>query len=227
VRTIAHGTVIGVALNHRRQLARMEALLHEPPYGVPPRTPVLFIKPENTLNDHGGLVPVPAGAAFIQPGPSLAVVIGSMARRVDRKSAMDFVKGYTLFNDFSLPEADYFRPPIRTKCFDGSGVLGSVLVSRVELPDPDDVTLRLSVNGELRQEFSTGDLVRGTAELLAAISSFLTLRENDVIATGFPPERIDVRAGDRVTIAADDIGSLENRVVGEQDFPAAHGDRGR
>jgi 5-oxopent-3-ene-1,2,5-tricarboxylate decarboxylase/2-hydroxyhepta-2,4-diene-1,7-dioate isomerase len=200
--------VIGVSLNFRSHLEELR-------FGEPPKTPVLFLKPENCITGHLSPVPQPAGVAAIQPGPALAVVIGEAGRRMRAEDALSIVKGYTLFNDFALPEESYFRPPVRTKCFDSSGPLGPSVIERRDLPDPHDVTLQTWVNGELRQEGSTRELVRRIPELVAAITSFMTLRENDVIATGFPPGRVDVRAGDTVTISAVGLLELTNPVVAE------------
>lgn len=203
-----HGTVIGVALNFRSHLEGLH-------FDEPPETPALFLKPENCITGHLSPVPYPAGVESIQPGPALAVVIGKTARRVRAEDAFSIVKGYTLFNDFTLPEESYFRPPVRTKCFDCFGPLGPIVIGRRDVADPHDVTLRTWVNGELRQEGSTRELVFKIPELVEAITSFMTLREDDVIATGFPPGRVDVRAGDTVTISAEGLFELTNPVVAE------------
>lgn len=204
-----HGTVFGVALNFAAEVKEL---------AEPPKSPVLFIKPENTITGHGALVQHPDGVAAIQPGPALAFVMGKRARRVSRDDAFDYIRGYTLFNDFSLPETSYFRPPVRAKCFDTFGPLGPCVVARGQLAHPHDVTLRTWVNGVKVQEASTRDLVWRIPELIESISSFLTLEENDVIATGFPPGRVDVRAGDTVTVEAAGIGELTSYVVTEREY---------
>ena len=201
--------IIGVALNFASEISGL---------ADPPKAPVLFIKPENTLTSHLSPVLHPDGVPAIQPGPSLAVVIGRRARRVDRRDAFDFVKGYTLFNDFSLKETSHFRPPVRTKCFDSFGPLGPTVVSRSAIRDPHDVTLRCRVNGELRQEGTTRDLVWRIPELIELITSFMTLEEDDAIATGVPPGRVDVVAGDVVTIEAVGLLELTNSVVTESEY---------
>jgi len=201
--------VIGVALNFASEISGL---------AEPPKTPVLYIKPANTLTSHLSPVLHPDGIPAIQPGPSLAVVMARRARRVDRREAFDFVKGYTLFNDFSLKETSHFRPPVRTKCFDSFGPLGPAVISRDRVADPHDVTLRCRVNGELRQQGTTRDLVWKIPELIEHITTFLTLEEDDAIAVGVPPGRVDVVAGDRVTVEADELGSLTSQVVTELEF---------
>ncbi|MGH8246260.1 MAG: fumarylacetoacetate hydrolase family protein [Gammaproteobacteria bacterium] len=218
-----HGVVIGVALNHAAHVSQLAAAFRAAPYQEPPRTPVLFIKPENTITGHAAMVQVPDGVPAVQPGPSLAVVIGRTARRVRFEDAFSLVKGYTIFNDFSLPELNYYRPPVRTKCFDSFGPLGPYVVDMEDLPDPRDVTLRTHVNGELRQEWRTRELLRSIPELIESISAFMTLHEDDVIATGFAPERTNVVAGDIVVVEVSGIGSLASRIVTEGEYYAGAG----
>jgi 5-oxopent-3-ene-1,2,5-tricarboxylate decarboxylase/2-hydroxyhepta-2,4-diene-1,7-dioate isomerase len=203
--------IIGVALNFASEIAGL---------AEPPRNPVLFLKPENTLTGHLRPVPHPEGVPAIQPGPSLAVVLSRRASRVRRGDAFDYVQGYTLFNDFSLKETSTFRPPVRAKCFDAFGSLGR-LVSRDAVSDPLDVELRCRVNGEIRQEGTTRELVWKIPELLEHVTSFMTLSEGDVIAIGVPPGRVDVVAGDTVTIEAVGLLELTNPVVTEREFREA------
>ena len=201
--------VIGVALNFASEISGLVG---------PPKTPVLYVKPANTLTSHLSPVLHPDGIAAIQPGPSLAVVMARRARRVDRSEAFGCVKGYTLLNDFSLKETSHFRPPVRTKCFDSFGPLGPAVVPGDRVSDPHDVTLRCRVNGELRQEGTTRDLVWKIPELIEAVTSFMTLEEGDAIATGVPPGRVDVVAGDVVTIEAVGLLELTNPVVTEAEY---------
>ena len=200
--------VIGVALNFASEISGL---------ADPPKAPVLYIKPENTLTSHLASVLHPDGVAAIQPGPSLAVVMARRARRVARSDAFEYVKGYTLFNDFSLRESSHFRPPVRTKCFDSFGPLGPAVVSRDKVTDPHDVTLRCLVNGELRQEGTTRDLVWKIPELIELVTSFMTLEEDDAIATGVPPGRVDVVAGDLVRVEAVGL-ELTNSIVTESEY---------
>jgi len=208
-----HGMVIGVALNLRAQLERLDAVLHDKPYGHPPRTPVLFIKPENTLNAHRAPVPLPPDASVIQPGAALGVIIGRRAQRVPAREAMSYIKAYTLFNDFSLPESSWFRPPVVTKCFDGSGCLGPLHVAAAQVPDPGTLELRTFINGELRQRVSLDDLAWVIPALIEFVTGFMTLNENDVLFTGLPAERVDARAGDEVAVECEGLGRLCNRII--------------
>jgi 5-oxopent-3-ene-1,2,5-tricarboxylate decarboxylase/2-hydroxyhepta-2,4-diene-1,7-dioate isomerase len=211
--TPPHGMVIGAALNLRAQLAELDAVFNAPPYHAPPRAPVLFIKPENTLIAHRAPVLMPPGAVAIQPGAALAVIIGRRARCVSRTGALAVVKGYSLFNDFSLPERDWFRPPVAAKCFDGAGCLGPFRTDAGRVPDPGALELRTLINGELRQRTALNGLYRDIPALIEAVTDFMTLNEDDILFTGLPAARIDVGPGDEVAVEADGLGRLVNRIV--------------
>ncbi len=214
----AHGMVICAALNYRTHLAQLNARFQEAPYAKPPQNPVLFVKPENTLTGHCRAVQVPDGVPAIQPGPALALVIGRMAQGVKADEAMAFIKGYTLFNDFSLPEESFFRPPVRDKCFDSAGPLGPLVVSVDEAPDPTDLEVRLFLNGELKQSGRTSDLVWSIPSLMESITGFMTLREDDILVTGFPAGRVDAVVGDSVEVEVEGVGRLESRLVSEREY---------
>jgi len=214
------GTVVCAALNFRSHVDALGDLFRRPPHGEPPRTPVLFIKPANTLNAHWGRVQQPEGTEAIQPGPALAAVIGRTARRLAPEDVRHVIAGYTLFNDFSLPEDSYFRPPVRSKCIDSFGPLGPWVVPQERLGDPGKVGLRTLVDGEVRQEGSTEELIFDIPRLLASITEFMTLRAGDVVVTGFPGGRVGVTAGMTVSVEADGIGRLTNPVVSAAEFEA-------
>jgi len=207
------GTVYGVALNDRKLLEQRMAEFAAPPYQKPPEKPVLFIKTPNTLNWQGGQVALPCGER-LQPGPTLGVVMGRDASRVTTANALDFVAGYVIANEFSLPEDSYYRPAVKSKCRDGFCALGH-MVAAAELPQPGQLGIRLYVNGELRQSGSTGDWVRPLGQLLEEITEFMTLYAGDVLLTGTPAGRVDVQAGDNVTVEIDGLGQLTNTIVSE------------
>lgn len=208
-----HGMVIGCALNLESQLARFDGVFRAQPYVEPPRTPVLFIKPENTINAHRGPVPLPPGAAVIQPGAALGIVFGRRASRVTAADAMKFVKGYTLVNDFSLPEDSFFRPPVVTKCFDGAGALGPYRVDAARIPAPEKLELRTFVNGALRQRTALAGLAWSIPALIESVTGFMTLNDDDILFTGLPDTRVDAGAGDEVAVEADGLGRLVNRII--------------
>jgi len=207
------GTVYGVALNDRKLLEQRLPEFTAPPYQQPPQKPVLFIKTPNTLNKHGGHVVQPRSER-LQPGPTLGVVIGRDASRVSAVNALEHVAGYVVANEFSLPEDSYYRPAVKAKCRDGFCALGH-MVAATEVPQPDQLGIRLYVNGELRQNGSTADWARSLPQLLEEITEFMTLYAGDVLLTGTPAGRVDVQAGDTVTVEIDGLEQLTNTIVAE------------
>ncbi|GAB7532056.1 fumarylacetoacetate hydrolase family protein [Pseudomonas sp. 3A(2025)] len=213
---VANGTLFGVALNYQGLLEQRLAEFAQAPYQKPPVKPVLFIKTPNTRNSHDGAVVYPAGIERLQPGPALGVVIGKSASRVSEADALAHVAGYVIVNEFSLPEDSYYRPAVKAKCRDGFCALGPELVPADQVQDPGQLTLKLFVNDELRQENSTANWVRNVQQLIAEISEFMTLHEGDVLITGTPEGRVDVVPGDRVTVEITGLGRLSNRIVAEE-----------
>lgn len=213
--------VICVALNYIGHVEQVEHQFDKPPYLEAPKTPVLFIKPRNTITRHAAKVLYPDAAPAVLAGPSLAVVIGKQACRVSEVNAMDYILGYTLFNDLSLPELGYFRPAVSSKCYDSFGPLGPAIVEKEAIEDPHNLAIRTYVNGALRQEGHTDELIWSIPALLAFISSFKTLYPGEVIATGVPGGRVEVKVGDEVSIEIEGVGCLSNTLVSEKDYYCA------
>lgn len=182
-----------------------------------PSEPAIFWKPNTTLLPHGGSVIYPRGAEFMHYEVELAVVIGRDARRVRAKDAMDYVGGYTVGNDIVVRDyvTNTFRPPLRGKGWDTFGPLGPYLVTPDEIRDPHDLRLTAHVNGELRQEGSTRDMIFSIPELIEHISRFMTLQRHDVIWTGTPKGISHVHPGDRMRLEVEGLGVLENDIVEE------------
>ncbi|UXV17816.1 fumarylacetoacetate hydrolase family protein [Pseudomonas fluorescens] len=211
---VASGTLFGVALNYQGLLDQHLAAFQQAPYQQPPSKPVLFIKTPNTRNEHDGVVVFPQGER-LQPGPALGVVIGQRTSRVSLENAMAHVAGYVVVNEFSLPEDSYYRPAVKAKCRDGFCAFGPDWVARDQVTNPNQLSLRLFVNGELRQQNSTANWVRDIAQLIAEISEFMTLHPGDVLITGTPEGRVDVQPGDRVEVEISGVGRLANTVQAE------------
>lgn len=212
---LAGGTLFGVALNYQGLLRNHLESFTQPPYQKPPVKPVLFIKTPNTRNADGQPVVYPKGVERLQPGPALGVVIGKSASRVSLENAMQHVAGYTIVNEFSLPEDSYYRPAVKAKCRDGFCPLGPELVPADQVGDPHALSLKLFVNGELVQENSTANFVRSIPQLIVELSEFMTLHAGDVLITGTPEGRVDVRPGDRVEVDISGLGRLSNTIVAE------------
>jgi len=208
------GTVFGIALNDRALLESHLDSFNQSPYDKPPAKPVLFIKTPNTRNGHLGSVARPTGER-LQPGPSLGVVIGKAASRVSEADALAHVAGYTVVNEFSLPEDSYYRPAVKAKCRDGFCPIGPWVTDATEVGDPSGLGVRLTVNGELKQEGNTANFVRPVARLIAELSEFMTLHEGDLLIAGVPAGRVDVQPGDEVAVEIDKVGTLVSLVTEE------------
>src|SRR5271165_4199040 len=130
------GVVYGTLLNHRSALHELGPKAAQPPYNAPPRAPVLYIKPRNTLAASGDAVEIPAGTSELEAGPCLGLVLGQTACRVPEAEALRHVAGYLIVNDVSVPHDTFYRPSIRFKARDGFCPLGPAVVPRDAI-DPD------------------------------------------------------------------------------------------
>jgi 5-oxopent-3-ene-1,2,5-tricarboxylate decarboxylase/2-hydroxyhepta-2,4-diene-1,7-dioate isomerase len=104
------GAIYGTLLNDSAELAALRSAMYAPPYKAPPKAPILYVKPRNTLCGHGSPVVVPNDTVGVQVGGSLGIVIGRTACRVSRSDALDFVAGYTIVADMSVPHDLVYRP---------------------------------------------------------------------------------------------------------------------
>lgn len=209
------GAVYGVLFNFPQTLAALGDAVHASPYLAPPRAPVLYVKPINTWIGAGMPIPLPADVEAVRVGATLGVVIGRTATRVTEARAFDFVAGYTVINDVSVPHDSFHRPPLRHNCRDGFCPIGPWIVPRDAVADPAALTLRAYVNGELRQQNTTAVLVRSIPRLLRDVTEFMTLAAGDVLMIGVPENPPLARAGDRVAVEVEGVGRLENPVVAE------------
>ncbi|PLR39683.1 4-hydroxyphenylacetate degradation protein [Chimaeribacter californicus] len=198
-------SVFAVALNHRSQTEAWHDRFHQSPYQTPPKTPVWFIKPRNTHRRDGDTIALPSRQQTFSGG-TLAVIIGQTARKVAAADAAAFIQGYALANDLSLAEESFYRPAIKAKCRDGFCPIGEP----APLKDISALEIITEVNGVGKQRWSTADLHRNAAELIAALSDFATLQAGDVILLGTPQQRIEVNPGDEVVIRAAGLPPLHN-----------------
>lgn len=211
---ISSGTIYGVALNYQGLLAAHLAEFEHPPYQQPPIKPVLFIKTPNTYNAHLGNIVFPKGVERIQAGPSLAFIMGKDASRVSKEKAMDYVTGFTVVNEVSLPEDSYYRPAVKAKCRDTFCPSGPYYIDTHDI-DPSNLAITVKVNGEVRQQNSTSQWVRTIEQLIEELSDYMTLKAGDMILTGTPEGRTDITIGDTVDITLAGIGTLTNTVIAE------------
>lgn len=181
----------------------------------PPSEPLLFLKGANSFAGQGAAVARPADVRHMHYECELVAVIGREARRVSRAQALDHVLGYTIANDYALRDylENFYRPNLRVKNRDGCTPIGPWLVPAEAIGDPQALRLRSSVNGALKQDGSTRDMVFGVAELIEYLSGFMTLAPGDLILTGTPDGVVDCPVGSQVCCEIDGLGRLHSTIV--------------
>jgi 2-keto-4-pentenoate hydratase/2-oxohepta-3-ene-1,7-dioic acid hydratase in catechol pathway len=183
--------------------------------------PVVFSKFKSALVGDGEPIVIPAAApSMIDWEGELAVVIGRVCARVPASDALSYVAGYTVFNDVSARDLQMASPQwLMGKSFDTSGPCGPAIVTADEVPDPQDLQLVTTVNGEVMQQTTTALMIAPVARLIEYISSLITLVPGDIIATGTPAgvgfardPKVFLGDGDSVTVAIDGVGELTSPV---------------
>jgi len=208
--------IVCIGLNYRRHAEETGAQV--------PDAPILFSKFSNSLAACGDEIPLPDVAELYDYEAELGVVIGRPARNVGEAHALDYVWGYCNCNDVSARDLQFRSTQwLLGKSLDRFLPLGPNLVSADEVGDPQRLRVQCSVNGSLRQDSNTADMVFGVAELVSYISRHMTLEPGDVIATGTPPgvgfarkPPVWMQPGDKVEVEIEGLGVLAN-VVGASD----------
>lgn len=207
---------LAIGLNYRQHAA-------EANMPVPTEAPIFF-KAITSLSGPNDPVVLPMQSEATDWEIELAVVIGKTARRVPEADALGYVAGYTVANDVSERDWQLKRNGqwSKGKSFDTFTPLGPWVVTRDEVPDPQVLSLELSVNGQRRQHSNTSDMIFSVAQLVAYCSTFMTLLPGDVIVTGTPqgvglgmqPPQF-LRPGDTMHLAISGLGTQTLPVVAE------------
>jgi 2-keto-4-pentenoate hydratase/2-oxohepta-3-ene-1,7-dioic acid hydratase in catechol pathway len=177
-----------------------------------------FLKPTSSIIGPGGTLVLPKVSKDVDFECELCAVIGTTARRVREENALDHVFGYTICWDFSQRDPwGRGRQNTRNirKGFDTFTGLGPWIVTRDEVPDPQDLAIRVEQNGTLQMEAHTSDMICGVREHVRFLSGVLTLRPGDLITTGTPAGVRKLRHGDRLKGSIERIGEMEVDVRGE------------
>ena len=206
--------ILAIGLNYADHAAETGSKL-------PPEA-LLFTKAITCLTGPGDPVMLPKGSEQTDWEVELAVIIGAKAQYVPEARSLDFVAGYSIMDDIS--ERDYQRNRggqfVKGKSADTFGPLGPWLVTKDEIPDPQNLKLWHDVNGERRQNSSTAEMIFGVAHLVSYLSRFLTLMPGDVISTGTPagvgigmkPPQF-LKAGDELRLGIEGLGEQRHTVV--------------
>ena len=175
------GKFIGIGLNYADHAAETGAAI--------PKEPVVFNKWVTCISGCNDDIQIPAGSIKTDWEVELGVVIGQTARRVSETEALNHVAGYCVVNDVSEREYQIERGPTwdKGKGFDSFGPIGPWLVTKDEVPDPQNLQLWLEIDGVRRQSGTTKTMVFSVATLVSYLSRIMTLHPGDVIATGTPP----------------------------------------
>ena len=190
-----------------------------------PEHPIVFMKATSAINGPFDDVVLPRGSQHTDWEIELGVVIGETAKYVDAKDALSHVAGYCVVNDVSerFYQTKLTGQWTKGKSCDTFGPIGPWLVTADEIADPQNLVMTMDVNGERMQTGNTSDMIFTVVEIIAHLSSLMTLHPGDVIATGTPPgvgsgkkpEAIFLRAGDRMAGSVEGLGRQEQTVVSD------------
>lgn len=195
--------IVGIGVNYRAHAAEMGNKL--------PEEPLMFLKPRSAMIASGEPIERPGGYERVDYEGELGVVIGQRARRVARERALDVVMGLVCVNDVSVRELQK-RDGLwaRAKGFDTFCPIGPRIVAGL---DPSRLAIKTRLNGVVKQDSSTADLIFDVPTLIAFVTSHMTLEVGDVITTGTPSGVGNMNPGDEVEVEIEGIGILKNPVI--------------
>jgi 2-keto-4-pentenoate hydratase/2-oxohepta-3-ene-1,7-dioic acid hydratase in catechol pathway len=205
--------IICIGLNYKRHASETGMAV--------PESPVVFSKFNNALAGTGEPIPLPSNAIQYDYEVELGVVIGKTARYVGVAEALDTVFGYFTANDMSVRDLQFRTSQwLLGKTPDKFFPTAPYLVTADEVADPQNLGLSCQVNGVLRQNSNTADMIFSVAECISYISQYMTLKPGDVISTGTPEgvvlgmaEKNWLKPGDEVTVEVEGLGKCTNRMV--------------
>jgi acylpyruvate hydrolase len=208
--------VICLGLNYRAHAA--EAGMAVPEY------PVLFHKVAGSLIGHNQPIVVPRISSKIDYEGELAIIIGRRGKYIAEDEALFYVAGYTVANDVSARDLQFRTSQWTTgKMLDTFGPLGPALVTRDEVADPNALSIKTTLNGQVMQDGNTADMIFRVPFIVSYISEIVTLEPGDVILTGTPPgigntrtPQVFMKPGDTITVEIEGLGKLTNPLVGEE-----------
>ncbi|BFT75495.1 fumarylacetoacetate hydrolase family protein [Paenibacillus sp. P36] len=211
------GKIICVGLNYRKHAEETNAPI--------PQYPILFNKFNNTLTGHGHEIALPRVTKEVDYEAELVIVIGKQAKYISKEEALEHVYGYCCVNDLSARDLQMRTAQwLLGKSCDDFSPLGPYLVTADEVGNPNDLKISTTVNGKVRQNSNTADMIFHCDEIVSYISQHMTLYPGDIILTGTPEgvvlgdpvdQRVYLKDGDVVTISIENLGSLTNRMVSE------------
>jgi 2-keto-4-pentenoate hydratase/2-oxohepta-3-ene-1,7-dioic acid hydratase in catechol pathway len=190
--------------------------------GVVSDEPAIFMKPRTAIIGSGQLIVKPSFVKQLDYEAELAIIIGKKGKDIPVSEAKDYIFGYSAFNDVSARDLQFKdKQWTRGKSFDTFAPIGPCITTIEQIENPNNLRIRTRVNGELRQNSTTRNMVLNVYEAIHYLSRVMTLEPSDVIATGTPsgvgyfmkPEPKFLSLGDMVEVEIEGIGILRNRVV--------------
>lgn len=207
------GKIICIGLNYRDHAAESGMEI--------PKSPVIFSKFSSCAIGPNAPIVIPNGSTQSDYEAELAFVIGRKARNVSRDNALDYVFGYTNFNDVSARDFQFADGQWqRGKSCETFAPMGGFVVTTDEIRDPQNLAIKLRLNGAVMQDSNTCQMIFGVAELIEFLSRYITLEPGDVVATGTPPgvgfarkPPVYLKEGDITEVEIEGLGVLANPVV--------------
>jgi 2-keto-4-pentenoate hydratase/2-oxohepta-3-ene-1,7-dioic acid hydratase in catechol pathway len=207
------GKLICIGLNYRDHAAESQMPI--------PERPVIFSKFPTAVVGPNQPILLPGTSEQVDYEAELAVVIGRRGLHISPESALDYVLGYTCFNDISARDFQFVDGQWqRGKSCDSFAPMGPFILTTDELPDPHNLSIELRLNGKTMQDSTTSQMIFGVQELITYLSQTITLEPGDVIATGTPPgvgfarkPPVFLKGGDRVEVEIAGLDVLVNSVV--------------
>ncbi len=195
--------IVALGLNYRHHAEELDAPV--------PNAPLIFLKPSTSVIGHEDNIVYPSSSRRVDYEGELAVVIKKPVWRVSVEDALDYVLGYTCFNDITARDLQQKDTQwTRAKGFDTFAAVGPYIETELDL---GNVALETYLNGKLKQQGNTSDLIYSIPELINFISHVMTLLPGDIIATGTPSGIGPMYSGDTVEVRIESIGTLRNHVV--------------
>jgi 2-keto-4-pentenoate hydratase/2-oxohepta-3-ene-1,7-dioic acid hydratase in catechol pathway len=200
---LAPTKIVGIGQNYRAHAVEMGK-------GIP-EEPIMFLKPTTAMIPDGGVILRPAGYERVDYEGELGVVIGTRASRVGKDQALSFVDGFTIVNDVTVRDLQKKDGQwTRAKGFDTFAPIGPRVVAGL---DPSNLRIATTVNGQIKQDSSTSDLIFDVPTLIAFVTLHMTLEPGDIISTGTPAGVGNLTVGDVVEVTIEGIGTLRNTVA--------------
>jgi 2-keto-4-pentenoate hydratase/2-oxohepta-3-ene-1,7-dioic acid hydratase in catechol pathway len=188
----------------------------------PPSAPIYFLKSHNTVCGPGDPIKLPPNSTQVDYEAEFAVVIGKRGHRIPESEAHKYIAGYTILHDVSARDMQFGdKQWYRGKSCDTFAPTGPWIVTAEEIPDPNNLRIALTLNGETMQDSSTSNLIFKVPFLISYLSQSVTWEVGDLISTGTPPgvgvfrkPPVFLKPGDTVSVSVEGIGTLTNPVVG-------------